>query len=211
MAGFGNPRQVTRKHVDDNMTRRILPLPRESRRVVLRPPSPGNAAAVQEAIEESFADLRVWMDWATTLQSLDDTQAVLERAAASFEAGEDFAVHAFLKGSGRFVLSAGLHPRNWRVPSFEIGYWCRTSMRGQGYVSEVVRELTALAFRDLQAVRVEIRCDARNQRSLRVAERAGYRLEAELRCDDRANDGSLRDTLIYALLADDFSKLVGRA
>lgn len=27
---------------------------------------------------------------------------------------------------------------------------------------------------------------------------------AELRCDDRANDGSLRDTMIYVLLAEDF-------
>ena len=60
------------------------------------------------------------MDWAATLQSLEDTQAVLERAQASFEAGEDFAVHAF-KDDGRFLLSAGLHPRNRRVPSFEIG------------------------------------------------------------------------------------------
>jgi RimJ/RimL family protein N-acetyltransferase len=36
-----------------------------------------------------------------------------------------------------------------------------------------------------------------------VAERAGYRLEAVLRADDRANDGSLRDTLVYALLRDE--------
>ena len=77
-------------------------------------------------------------------------------------------------------------------------------MQGRGYVTEVVRELTAVAFRDLAANRVEMRCDSRNQRSRRVAERAGFRLEAELRCDDRANDGSLRDTIVYVLLAEDF-------
>jgi RimJ/RimL family protein N-acetyltransferase len=53
--------------------------------------------------------------------------------------------------------------------------------------------------------RVEIRCDARNLPSRRVAERAGYRLEAELRSDDRANDGALRDTLIFVMLAEDFT------
>jgi hypothetical protein len=31
-----------------------------------------------------------------------------------------------------------------------------------------------------------------------------YRLEAELRYDDRANDDSIRDTIVYVLLADDF-------
>ena len=186
------------------MQHRMLPLPRLTQRLVLRPPSPENAAAIQEAIEESFSELHVWMDWAATLQSLETTKTVLERARAKYQAREDFVVHAFLKDTGKFVLTAGLHPLNWDVPKFEIGYWCRTSMQGKGYVLEVVRELTATAFRDLTANRVEIRCDSRNHRSRRVAERAGFRLEAELRWDDRANDGSLRDTIVYVLLADDF-------
>ena len=186
------------------MQQRILPLPRMTQRLVLRPPSPENAAVVQEAVEESFSELQVWMDWAATLQSLETTKAVLARARTKYETMEDFAVHAFLRNTGTFVLSAGLHPLNWKVPKFEIGYWCRTSMQGKGYVTEVVRELTAAAFRDLAAKRVEIRCDSRNHRSRRVAERAGFRQEAELRWDDRANDGSLRDTIVYVLLAEDF-------
>ena len=43
------------------MEPRILPLPREARRLLLRPSSPGNAAAVQKAIEEFFVGLHVWM------------------------------------------------------------------------------------------------------------------------------------------------------
>jgi len=186
------------------MEPRILILPRETERLILRTPLSTDAAAIQEAIEESFIDLHTWMDWATTLQSLDDTKTIIERHQVNYESGENFTVSAFLKDTGKFVLNAGLHPRNWRVPKFEIGYWCRTSMLGNGYVTEVVRELTAAAFYEMAAKRVEIRCDSRNQRSRRVAEGAGYRLEAELRCDDRANDDSLRDTSVYVLLADDF-------
>jgi RimJ/RimL family protein N-acetyltransferase len=178
----------------------ILPLPRETERLILRTPLPTDADAIQEALEESFADLHRWMDWASNFNPLltpeplsNDTRQITSRPRS-----------AFLKDTGKFVLNAGLHPRNWRVPKFEIGYWCRTSMQGRGYVTEVVRELTAAAFCDMAAVRVEIRCDSRNRRSRRVAERAGYRLEAELRCDDRANDESLRDTIVYAFLAEDF-------
>jgi RimJ/RimL family protein N-acetyltransferase len=76
-------------------------------------------------------------------------------------------------------------------------------MQGKGYVTEVVRDLTAAAFHDLHARRVEIRCDSRNHSSRRVAERAGFRQEAELHWDGRANDGSLRDTIIYVRLAED--------
>jgi len=153
----------------------ILPLPRETERLILRTPLPTDADAIQEALEESFADLHIWMDWAATLQSLDDTKAIIERHQANYKSAEDFTVSAFLKDTGRFVLNAGLHPCNWRVPKFEIGYWCRTSMQGKGYVTEVVRELTAAAFRDMAAQRVEIRCDSRNRRSRRVAERVGCR------------------------------------
>jgi ribosomal-protein-serine acetyltransferase len=104
------------------MHRRKLSLPRQTERLISRPPSPENAAAVQEAIEESFSQLQVWMDWAATLQSLEETKAVLERARASYESMDDFAVHAFLRDTVTFVLSAGLHPLNWEVPKFEIGY-----------------------------------------------------------------------------------------
>jgi RimJ/RimL family protein N-acetyltransferase len=186
------------------MERRALTVPRFTERLVLRPPSAENASAVQEALEESFASLHVWMDWATTLQSLEDTKAILDQARAKYESMEEFQVHAFLRDSGSFVLSAWLGARDWRVPKFEIGYWCRTSMLGKGYATEVVRELTAAAFAEMAANRVEIRCDSRNGRSRRVAELAGFHLEAELRCDARANDGSLRDTTVYVLLAQGF-------
>lgn len=186
------------------MVRSPLLLPRETDKLVLRTALPTDAAAVLEAIEESFADLTVWMDWARTLQSLDDTIAIFKRHKANYESGEDFTVAGFLKETGQYVLSAGLHPRNWEVPSFEIGYWCRSSMQGSGFVTETVKALTAAAFLEMQAQRVEIRCDSRNWRSRRVAERAGYQLEALLRRDDRANDGSLRDTTVYAIFAEAF-------
>jgi RimJ/RimL family protein N-acetyltransferase len=182
----------------------MLPLPSETQRLILRPPSPNYAETIQDAIEETFKDLQLWMSWAAQMQSLEETRGFLKVAESSYYKGEDFAVLAFLKQTGEFVLSTGLHPRNWTVPKFEIGYWCRSTKQGQGFTTEAIRALTDIAFREMAANRVEIRCDARNIRSRRVAELAGYRLEAELRSDDRANDGSLRDTVIYVLLAEDF-------
>jgi RimJ/RimL family protein N-acetyltransferase len=51
----------------------------------------------------------------------------------------------------------------------------------------------------LGAKRVEIRCDSRNLPSVRVAQRAGFLLEGELRNNEVATDGGLRDILIYAV------------
>jgi RimJ/RimL family protein N-acetyltransferase len=101
------------------------------------------------------------------------------------------------KSDGMFVGGSGLHRIDWTVPKFEIGYWVRTSLQGQGYITEAVNGITDFAFTVLHARRIEIRCDARNTRSAAVAERAGYTLEARFHHDCRGVDGDLRDTLIY--------------
>ena len=81
---------------------------------------------------------------------------------------------------------------------------CRRAAQGRGYVTEAVRRaLTALALDRLGAERVQIRCDARNARSARVALRAGYAQEARLaRAGRSAFDGAPRDMLIFARIRD---------
>ncbi len=84
------------------------------------------------------------------------------------------------------------------MPKFEIGYWCRTRITSHGYITEAVTRISAFAFDALGARRVEIRCDPRNFRSARVAERAGFTLEGTIRNNEVGTDGKLRDTRIYA-------------
>lgn len=109
-------------------------------------------------------------------------------------------MHLFLKGTDTLAGSSGLHRIGWSVPRVEIGYWRRTSFAGHGYITEAVRGITAFAFDSLGAGRVEIRCDPLYHRSVRVAERAGFRLEGGLRNFERSPGGGLRNTLIFAML-----------
>jgi RimJ/RimL family protein N-acetyltransferase len=105
-----------------------------------------------------------------------------------------------LKGTGTLVGSSGLHRIDWEVSKFEIGYWCRTRFSGQGYATETVRGIAAFAFDALGVKRVEIRCDPLNRPSARVAERAGFHLEGELRNDALGTDGTLRNTLVFSAI-----------
>ena len=63
-----------------------------------------------------------------------------------------------------------------------------------------LRALTDAYLCRCDCTATSVRCDARNVRSQRVAERAGYPLEATLRNHAVAADGKLRDTLIFARL-----------
>ena len=63
--------------------------------------------------------------------------------------------------------------------------------------------LVDLAFGPLVARRVDLRCDARNRPSRRVAERVGFILEGHLRNAFLAPDGQPADELVFALTPDD--------
>jgi len=66
-----------------------------------------------------------------------------------------------------------------------------------------VRGISDFAFDVLGARRLEIRCDSRNLPSARVAERAGFRLEGELRNNEVDPNGAARNTLVYAMLPEE--------
>ncbi len=172
-------------------------------RVVVRPYRESDAADLRAAVEESREHIRPWLPFADDHKTLDESRDWIIRCAARWLLREDFIVGLWDAASGEFVGGSGLHPRDWQVPSFEIGYWLRASAQGKGYMHEAVQLLTDYAFASLNAQRVLIRCDARNARSAAVAERLGFVREARLRHDSIANDGTVRDTLIFSLIPSD--------
>jgi RimJ/RimL family protein N-acetyltransferase len=178
-----------------------LPIHIQSRRLLIRTPTPADAEAMQEAITESLPELQRWMPWAQeplTLEAQRERLAGVEaRQQPGGERPTDLAVLLFELETGELVGASGLHRIDWSVPSFEIGYWLRTRRTGEGLMTEAVVALAAHAFEELNALRVEIRTSTRNQASRRVAERAGFTQEAILRQDSREVDGTLRDTVIY--------------
>lgn len=170
----------------------------ESPRLLIRAPREGDGKQLNEAVLDSREELLPWMPWAEHVPSVDDSEANLRRAQAEFIKRSDLRLLIFLKESGVLIGSSGLHRINWDVRRFEIGYWLRTGYTGQGYMTEAVEAIAGFAIRELEANRIEIRCDSRNTRSSRVAERTGFKLEGVLRQWARANDGTLRDDMIYA-------------
>ena len=174
----------------------------ESERLLIRAPQPGDGAEVHAAITESLAELRPWMPWAHPEQSVDDVEANVRHAAADFIARRDLRLHLYLRDGGGFIGASGLHRIDWDVPRFEIGYWVRSSMTGQGFATEATMRIAEMAFAELAAERVEIWCDGRNERSAAVAQRAGFAYEARLNRNRIGADGVLSDSLCFVRLRD---------
>ena len=129
--------------------------------------------------------------------------------ARDWDERTQFALGIWDAASGRYLGGAGVHIRDLDVPYFELGYWIRDGEEGKGYVREAVVLQTRHLFDDLGANRVEIRCDARNDRSRRIPESLGFLLEGRFRNEARDSDGGLRDTLVFALTPEDYVAVSG--
>jgi RimJ/RimL family protein N-acetyltransferase len=173
-------------------------------RVLVRPFEPADVAALHEAVAESREHLLPWLPWARGHTTREETLDFIARTRGQWIMRQNFGAGVFLNEDGKLLGGIGLHAHDWRARGFEIGYWLRRTATGRGYMREAVQVMTRLAFEGLGANRVVIRCDARNVRSRRVAEACGYVLEGRHRRDSLDDAGGLRDTLVFALIREDY-------
>ena len=174
----------------------------ETARLVLRCPRRGDGPVVNAAVCVSHADLDPWLPWATTLPTVEESETNCRRQHARFLLREDLVMLIFARDAsgseGELLGGTGLHRIDWSLRRFEIGYWRKSGCEGRGIATEAVSALARMAFDDLGARRVEIRMDDNNERSWKVAERAGFTLEALLRFDAVTPQGEPRSTRVYA-------------
>ncbi|MHA0035847.1 GNAT family N-acetyltransferase [Deinococcus sp. PESE-13] len=177
-------------------------LPTEFRtpRLLLRAPRPEDAAVQVRAIAESHTELRRWMAWAQEVQTLEQATENLTRAQEAYRTGENLRLMVWSPDGSELIGSSGYHALDWRVPKAEIGYWIATPHTGHGYAQEVTEFLTDYGLNTLGFRRLEIHCDASNERSARIPRALGYTQDALLKNAEVsvADPTELRDTLIFS-------------
>lgn len=183
------------------MNQLLIDFPTEftTQRLLIRMPRLGDGVAVYEALTASIPELKPWLPFAQREQTEQEVEINIREAYIKFLKRDDLRLLVFLKDTGQFVASSGLHKINWSIPKFEIGYWIDTRYSGHGYMTEAVQGISDFAIKELKAQRLEIRCDSRNLKSRAIPERLGFTLEGTLRKEDLSADtNELRDTCIYA-------------
>ncbi|XZF74225.1 GNAT family N-acetyltransferase [Bacillus sp. AL-1R] len=179
-----------------------VPFQIETDRLILRAPlQAGEGKVVQQAIKDSISELKQWLSLFQSIPSVEETESLLRNAHIDFLKRESFRYLIYLKDTNDFIGTASLHEINWKIPKGEIGYWINTQYSGNGYMTEVVSELTNLGFSLLKFRRIGIRCEFNNIKSRAIPEKLGFELEGVLRNEDLSADGKkLTDTCIYAKL-----------
>ena len=123
-------------------------------------------------------------------------------APADVEAWFRLVWQGFCSGSGVGVLMiakgqvvgsvgvVGVTPAN---KCGEIGFWIHRDFEGRGYITAAVKAVEQWAWQHLDLVRLQLRIEDGNDRSMAVAERCGFSREGLLRSEDihRGRPGNL--------------------
>jgi RimJ/RimL family protein N-acetyltransferase len=84
-----------------------------------------------------------------------------------------------------------------------LGYWVRTTRRGQGLAARAARLAAQFAFEQVGLIRVEVVIAAGNAASLRVAEKSGARREGVLRERLLVRE-QIHDAVMFSFVRADF-------
>jgi RimJ/RimL family protein N-acetyltransferase len=103
-------------------------------------------------------------------------------------------------GSGKLLGAVGVDPVEDGMG--EVGYWVGAHARRQGTATRAVLLASRWALREGRFSRLSLLTESGNVASQRVAERAGFRREGELR-SWREIKGERRDLVMYSLLPED--------
>jgi RimJ/RimL family protein N-acetyltransferase len=88
--------------------------------------------------------------------------------------------------------------------SAEIGYWLGEPFWGRGIITKALAAMTKYAFSNFDLIRLYAYVFETNPASMRVLEKAGYKLEGRLR-KSVIKDGQILDQMVYAMLKDELT------
>jgi RimJ/RimL family protein N-acetyltransferase len=173
----------------------------EGRHATLIPLTPDHAPALAEAVKDG----ELWKLWYTSVPTPETMAANIEGRLAKRAEGSMLPFTVIDRASGQpigMTTYMNIDADNRRV---EIGStWYRQAVQRTAINTECKLMLLAHAFEALDCIAVEFRTHFFNHQSRRAIERLGAKLDGILRNHSRAANGTLRDTCVYSIIANEW-------
>jgi len=168
--------------------------------VRLEPLREAHAAALTAAAQK--------LDWGWFLRPIHTKADVDKRIFDGLKAESEDKAYTFAvltKKDNRVVGSTSYFQVVDEHKRTKIGStWYTSDAQGTKVNPECKYLLLRHAFEDWAAERVQFTTDANNLRSQHAILKLGARFEGRLRSDKRRADGSMRDSMIYSILANEW-------
>ena len=160
------------------------------------------SAAHHDALVEATRDGEVWKLWYTSVPSPEGMRAEIERRLGLQQAGSTLPWAVRSLATGKIAGMTTYMNIDARYRRVEIGStWYAKSAQRTPLNTECKLLLLAHAFERLACIAVEFRTGFFNHASRRAIERLGAKQDGILRSHQLYADGSLRDTVVFSIVA----------
>jgi RimJ/RimL family protein N-acetyltransferase len=182
----------------------VTPVTLRARGVVLEPLELNHEAGLRAAA----ADGQLWSLRVTSVPTPQDTRAYIETALQGRELGHRFAFAVIDEASGAVLGSTSYHDIAPAIKRVEIGYtWYAQRVQRTQVNTTCKLLLLEHAFSALGCHAVGWRTDNFNTASQRAIERLGAKKDGVIRHHALRRDGTVRDTVMYSLLASEWPEV----
>jgi [ribosomal protein S5]-alanine N-acetyltransferase len=139
-------------------------------------------AADQPALFTIFSDPEVMRYWSSPpMRRYAESARLLDEVRTCFQTRQLFQWGIELRECSAIIGTITLFHGSQAHRRAEVGYALSRDRWGKGLASEALGLLIGFAFEELDLHRLEADVDPRNERSLRVLERQGFRREGVMR------------------------------
>jgi RimJ/RimL family protein N-acetyltransferase len=184
--------------------RKPEPVTLESPLVRLEPMTRDHAAGIDAAARDG----ELWNLRITSVPAPGETPAYIETALKGYEQGHMLPFVAIDVATGNVIGSTRYHDIVPAVERLEIGYtWYGKSWQRSHVNTTCKLLLMTHAFETLGAKLVGWRTDNYNFASQKAIERLGARKDGVLRYHGLRRDGTVRDTVMYSLMAGEWPEV----
>jgi RimJ/RimL family protein N-acetyltransferase len=179
----------------------LQPVVLRGSRASLVPLEPGHASDLVEALHDG----ELWKLWYTSIPAPDKLAEFIDQRLATQAKGSGLPFAVLDNTTGKAVGMTNylnVEPAHRRL---EIGgTWYRKSVQRSELNTQCKLLLLGHAFETLSCIAVEFRTHFFNHQSRRGIERLGAKLDGILRSHQIADNGTLRDTCVYSIIASEW-------
>ena len=156
----------------------------------------------RDGLVDAAADGTLWELWYTSVPRPEETEAYIDAALDGQLAGHMLPWAVRDVAAGQIVGCTRYHDIVPAIDRVEIGYTWYARSRQRSFVNTACKLLLlSNAFEKLGCKVVGLRTDNFNFASQKAIERLGAKKDGVIRHHAARRDGSVRDTVIYSILA----------
>jgi len=171
--------------------------------ITLHPFRLDDSKQVYECVRESLTELKPWLNWVHDGYLLQEAEEYIRITRARWEENTLFAFVITDANTGEVLGGCGLGQKHSVYHYSNLGYWVRSSRRGQGIAGRAAKLIAKFGFEQAGIIRAEIVVAVPNERSRRVAEKVGAHYEGIL-LNRMVVGKTIYDAHMFSLLPSDF-------